>query len=102
VELQKTMTKSETILETLKAHLPELREMGVKDLYVFGSVARGEPDPHDVDVLVDFEVTPSLFGMVGLQQTMEAWVGLHVDLVTRRACSPRLFRNISGDLRHVA
>jgi predicted nucleotidyltransferase len=96
------MTKSESIFEKIKAHLPELREMGVKDLYVFGSVARDEPDPHDVDILVDFEVTPSLFGLVGIQQQIEAWVGVHVDLVTRRACSPRLFRNISGDLRHVA
>lgn len=96
------MTKSEAIIAAIKAHLPELREMGVRDLYVFGSVARSEPDPHDVDILVDFEVTPSLFGMVGIQQKLEEWVGLHVDLVTRRACSPRLFQNISGDLRHVA
>jgi uncharacterized protein len=96
------MTKSESIFETLKAHLPELKKMGVKDLYVFGSVARGEPNPHDVDVLVDFETTPSLFGMVGLQQQIEEWVGLHVDLVTRRACSPRLYQNISPDLHHVA
>jgi predicted nucleotidyltransferase len=72
------MTTSETILATLKSHLPELRAMGVKDLYVFGSVARGEPDPHDVDVLVDFSVKPSLFGLVGIQQQIEEWVGLHV------------------------
>jgi predicted nucleotidyltransferase len=96
------MSPSDTILATLKAHLPELREMGVKDLYVFGSVARGEPNPHDVDILVDFEVTPSLFGMVGIQQEIEKWVGMRVDLVTRRACSPRLFNNISRDFQHVA
>ena len=76
--------------------------MGVKDLYVFGSVARDEDNPHDVDILVDFEITPSLFGLVGIQQRIEEWVGLHVDLVTRRACSPRLFKNISQDLQHVA
>lgn len=28
--------------------------MGVKDLWVFGSVARGEANPHDVVVLVEF------------------------------------------------
>jgi predicted nucleotidyltransferase len=96
------MTKSETILETLKAHLPELREMGVKDLYVFGSVARGESDPHDVDVLVDFSTIPGLVRFIQLKEHVESILGVPVDLVTRRACSPRLLRNIEKDLRHVA
>ena len=96
------MTQSETILATLKAHLPELREMGVKDLYVFGSVARGEANPHDVDVLVEFSKIPGLVGFIKLKEKIEALLGIPVDLVTRRACSPRLFRNIEKDLQHVA
>jgi predicted nucleotidyltransferase len=96
------MTKSESIFETLKAHLPELKNMGVKDLYVFGSVARGEPDPHDVDVLVEFSKVPGLVGFIRLKESVESILGLPVDLVTRRACSTRLLRNIEKDLRHVA
>jgi len=96
------MTKSESILETLKTHLPELREMGVKDLYVFGSVARGESDPHDVDVLVEFTKVPGLVGFIQIKERLESFLGFPVDLVTQRACSPRLFRNISKDLKHVA
>ncbi len=96
------MTKSEQILTALKAHLPELRAMGVKDLYVFGSVARGEPNPQDVDVLVEFEKIPGLVGFIRLKQYMETFLNFPVDLVTRRGCSPRLYHTIELDLRHVA
>jgi predicted nucleotidyltransferase len=96
------MTKSEAIMETLKAHLLELREMGVKDLYVFGSVARDEPNPHDVDVLVEFSKVPGLVGFIRIKEHVEALLGIPVDLVTRRSCSPRLYRIISKDLKHVA
>jgi predicted nucleotidyltransferase len=96
------MTSSETIFKTLKDLLPELREMGVKDLYVFGSVAREEAAPRDVDVLVDFEITPSLIGFSAIQRKLEAMLGKHVDLVTRRACPDLLYQSILPELRHVA
>ena len=96
------MTQSETILKTLKDHLSELKAMGVKDLYVFGSVARGEPHPHDVDILVEFDKVPGLVGFIGLKQHIEAFLNFPVDLVTRRGCSPRLYSNIEPELRHVA
>lgn len=96
------MTQTEFIIETLKTHLPELRKMGVKDLYVFGSVARGEPNPHDVDVLVDFEVTPSLIGFSALQRKLQDFLEIPVDLVTRRACPELLYQSILPELHHVA
>ena len=76
--------------------------MGVRDLYVFGSVARGEPEPHDVDILVDFDKVPGLVGFIGLKDYIEGFLNFPVDLVTRRGCSPRLYRIIETDLRHVA
>ena len=96
------MTQSQTIMATLKAHLPELREMGIKDLYVFGSVAREEDNPHDVDILVDFDVTPSLIGFSGIQRRLEDLLEAPVDLVTRRACPELLYQSILPELRHVA
>jgi len=96
------MPDSTSILDILKAHLPEFREMGVKDLYVFGSVARGEPNPHDVDVLVEFEIKPSYIGFSALQRRIESFVGTPVDLVTRRACPDLLYQSIQPDLYHVA
>jgi predicted nucleotidyltransferase len=96
------VTKSETILATLKAHLPELREMGVKDLYVFGSVARGKPDPHDVDVLVGFTRSPGLMDVMGVKFLLEDKAGLPVDLYTMSACPERFRKRIEGELLHVA
>jgi len=96
------MTTSETIFQTLKNHLPELRELGVKDLYVFGSVARGESEPHDVDVLVDFEDVPGLMELTGVKFLLEDCTGLPVDVYTMTACPDRFKQRIQEDLRHVA
>jgi predicted nucleotidyltransferase len=96
------MTKSESIMETLKTHLPELREMGVKDLYVFGSVARGESDPHDVDVMVEFFDLPGLLEMMGVKFLLEDRLPLPVDLYSMSACPERFKLRILEELRHVA
>jgi predicted nucleotidyltransferase len=47
-----TMDRDE-ILERLRAHMAEIRVLGVKRLALFGSVARGEAgEESDIDVLV--------------------------------------------------
>jgi predicted nucleotidyltransferase len=42
----------EEVLAALRAHEPEFRATGVVGMSVFGSVARGEPYPQDVDIAV--------------------------------------------------
>jgi predicted nucleotidyltransferase len=42
----------EHVLSILRAHEAELRERGIESVSVFGSVARGEPNPQDVDLAV--------------------------------------------------
>jgi len=42
----------EQVLNTLREHAPELQAAGVLSLSVFGSTARGEAEPADVDVAV--------------------------------------------------
>ena len=96
------MTKSETILATLKAHLPELREMGVQNLYVFGSVARAEPNPHDVDVMAEFKQPPGLLEFMGVKFLLEEKAGLPVDLYSTRACPARFRKRIENEMFHVA
>jgi predicted nucleotidyltransferase len=47
-----------SVLEALKAHESELRQLGVRHAAVFGSVARGQARPQsDIDVLVDLDPT---------------------------------------------
>jgi predicted nucleotidyltransferase len=44
----------ESVISTLRAHEAELRAKGVESVSLFGSVARGEANPQDVDLAVRF------------------------------------------------
>jgi uncharacterized protein len=57
------------VVRTLQEHRAELEErFGVISLRVFGSVARDEATgDSDIDVIVDFDVTPTLFGFLRLR-----------------------------------
>jgi hypothetical protein len=84
--------------------MPTVRaRFGVRDLAIFGSVARGEAsEASDVDVLVDF-VGPATFdGYMGLKLFLEDTLGARVDLVTRAALKPRLRAGIEAEARRVA
>ena len=53
------------------------------EVWVFGSVARDEDDAEsDLDLLVRFEDGASLFDLVGLEQDLEALLGVPVDVVS--------------------
>lgn len=100
------MVRDEVITK-LREALPVLRrEFGIRDLSVFGSVARGDDRPgSDVDVLVSFEpaarVTLSTLGR--LADTLEVLLGRNVDVVEDHPRLRPVFRNlIHRDLRRVA
>jgi uncharacterized protein len=84
--------------------IPEARaRFGVRELAVFGSVARGNAsDASDVDVLVDFVGTATFDGFMGLKLFLEDGLGVKVDLVTRAALKPRLRARIEAEARRVA
>ena len=76
---------------------------GVRELAVFGSVARGEAsDASDLDVLVDFAGPATFDGYMGLKLFLEDSLGVKVDLVTRAALKPRLRERIESEARRVA
>jgi predicted nucleotidyltransferase len=83
------MSAREQILETLHRLLPELREkMGVKELYVFGSVARGEDTAaSDVNVLVEVEEGATLFTLARIKRRLEGELRRQVDLGTTEGLS---------------
>lgn len=82
--------------ERLRAHLPELREhYGVHTLGVFGSYVREEQrGSSDLDVLVEFDRTPTLLEFVDLQYHLSDLLGIKVDLVMKTALKPALGRYI--------
>jgi predicted nucleotidyltransferase len=76
---------------------------GVRELAVFGSVARGEAsDASDLDVLVDFVGSATFDGYMGLKLFLEDSLGVKVDLVTRASLKPRLRARIEAEARRVA
>lgn len=90
---------TDDILITLRMKKPELeKEFPVTRLALFGSWARGEAEQNsDVDILV--EVDPSIgLGFVTLAERLESELGLHVDLVSRRAIKPSLWNRIEPEL----
>jgi len=81
----------ETLREKLRSLQPALAaEFGVSRLSVFGSYARHEAHPEsDLDLLVDFERTPSLFDLARLDQRLAKALGVKVDTVPRDSLNPR-------------
>jgi uncharacterized protein len=97
------MRSAQEILEILQIALPELgRDFHVTRLALFGSYARGEQtDASDVDILV--EVDPSIgLRFVDLAERIETLLGVHADVVSRRAFTPRHWTVIEEKLVDVA
>ena len=87
----------------LRPELGEIcRRYQVKQLSVFGSVARGEARPDsDVDLLVEF-LPDARIGMIqygGLMLALSDLMGRKVDLVTKRALRPVLRDSILEEAR---
>ncbi len=89
-----------TFLAKLRELLPELREKyHVSSLGVFGSYVRGEQKKRsDLDVLVEFSKTPSLFTLVEMELLLTKQLGVKVDLVMKRALRPFARESVLRDL----
>jgi uncharacterized protein len=72
---------------------------GVRNLRVFGSVARGQDRPDsDVDLLVDLPPGLSLFGLGRVQAELEAILGTRVDLVPVQDLKPGVRERVEHEL----
>ena len=91
-----------TIIDQLREESSALRNFDVKHLWLFGSAARGEANPRDVDVLVEFNRPPGLINYMDLKFRLEEILGRPVDLVSQSACRERFRRAIAKDLVRVA
>lgn len=90
-------------IELLHAHKPLLAErFGVRDLALFGSVARDTATTaSDIDILVSFDGPATSKRYFGLQFYLEDLLGHPVDLVTDKALRPELRPSIEQDAVHV-
>ena len=80
------------------------RRYGVRELSVFGSVARGEDRPNsDIDLLVEFlpEAEPGLLDHAGLMLDLAGLLGRKVDLVSKNALKPLIRDSVIHDSRRL-
>ena len=77
--------EAEIYIRKLHEMLPELKEKyHVSYLGIFGSYIRGEQKPgSDLDILVEFSKTPTIFKFVNLENYLSEALGIKVDLVMK-------------------
>ena len=94
--------KREKVLKILHDHQAELEVRGIRNLALFGSVARDEAKPEsDVDILVEFDRPVGLFGLVELQDYLENILGCKVDLGTPDSLKEHSRQNVMEDCYYV-
>jgi hypothetical protein len=95
----KTRAEIIKVLSTNKAELE--KRFKVQKLALFGSYAReDQSNESDVDILVD--VDPSIgIEFVTLAESIEKLLGIHVELVSRKAIKPRALKLIEQELIYV-
>jgi predicted nucleotidyltransferase len=88
-----------------KALLDKLCEQyNIDFLGLFGSYARGEADENsDIDLLVEFSETPSLFQHVGIEQSFSETLfnNKKVELVSRRNLNKYIAPHVLKDLQTI-
>ncbi len=90
-----------TVLGRLRAREAELRARGVSDLWVFGSVARGDAKwGSDVDLACEFDAPEkvSLFDIIHLKDTIEDALEASVDIGERSAMRSQVARSAERDM----
>jgi predicted nucleotidyltransferase len=89
----------EDILARLRAGLPALkRQFPLHELSLFGSVVRVEDSPEsDINIVADVDLSIGL-GFVTLADKLEELTGHKIDLVSRRAIKPSLWKQIEREL----
>ena len=97
-----SMTRKEAIA-ILRRHEPELKAAGIVSASLFGSTARGESDPGDVDIAVRLNERFSTGGFDyfwqrdQLRENLSKLLGCKVDIVEEPVRRPRFQKEIDRD-----
>lgn len=91
------------MLRRSRGRLHEIaRRHGVRNVRVFGSVARGtERGGSDVDLLVELDPDRTLLDLIGFEQDAAEALGIPVDAVSPRFLKDRVRKHALRDARPV-
>ena len=80
------------IISHLRKLLPEIKDRyRIDKIQLFGSFVQGEErSSSDLDLLVEFEETPSLLRFIELENFLTEQLGVKVDLVMKDALKPAI------------
>jgi len=85
----------------LREQLDEIEQIcskhGASNVRVFGSVARGEARPNDIDFLVALERGRTYLDLAHLEMELVQLLGINVDILTDNGISPHLREQIIGE-----
>lgn len=97
------MKEAQKIIRDIKKSLPLLiNKYKVREIGLFGSYLRGDQKKKsDVDILVDFERTVSLFEFMALEGELSKLTGKKVDLVMKTALKPRIGKRILDEVVYI-
>jgi uncharacterized protein len=89
-------------MESLRQYRHEILDAaarhGVRDVRVFGSIARGDDHENsDVDFLVDVEPGRTLLDVIAFEQDVQQLLGRNVDVLTDGGLSPYLQQRILAE-----
>ena len=95
---------AETILQDIEQNASRLKHYGVKQIGLFGSIARNEQhEESDIDLVVEFEAGQKTFDhYMDLKFYLEDLLHHGVDLVIADAIKQRLRPSILRDVRYAA
>ncbi len=96
-------TMKSFVKETLTRLKPELvKQWGVHDLGLFGSVVRGEEtNESDIDILVSFDKPIDFFDICRIEDHLEASLNRSVDLALKDTLKPEISKRIFAELELV-
>lgn len=97
------MLSKEYILSTLRSQKLTLRELGIRDVGLFGSFARDDQSGQsDIDILVDFESGKESFDslMSAYDLFEEIFEPYKVEIVTKNGLSPYIGPRILNEVKY--
>lgn len=92
-----------SVIQTLRAHEPELKAAGIVHLRLFGSIARGQENANsDVDLMAEFDRSRrlTLLQMAGLENRLSDLLGVRVDLAPLHSMKEKVGQRAPRDAIH--
>lgn len=90
------------IVESRKDEILEIaRQNGATNVRLFGSVARGDDDGSDIDILCELQDGRSLLDLARLKRQLGAVLNREVDVVTERGLRSRIKETVLREARPI-